>query len=203
MASIFCISSEELGYAEYRLDAKPPSWATGLWRHLLPASLAAAALAALWWTRPGRVLGVLAPGWVKLALLLLAVYEYVRYLNPLLYESIAVKRGRGLELCTRWARFERAVVLQPAALLAVTVRQAGGRLMLCVKATDGSVYQAFVVRRGMVVVCMCCMVLCACAVRAQAVGSGSERIIVHARPAQRRSAMLRASRPRTHARRIL
>lgn len=51
------------------------------------------------------------------------VYVYLSYVCTLSTESVAIKRTRGVEICTRWRRFERSVVIPLKDIVAVTISE--------------------------------------------------------------------------------
>lgn len=50
---------------------------------------------------------------------------FISCVHILSTESVAIKRTRGVEICTRWRRFERSVVIPLKDIVAVTISEVG------------------------------------------------------------------------------
>ncbi len=62
-------------------------------------------------------------------------------------ESVALKKTRGIEICTKWAKFESSVIIPLKELTAVTIQEVSDRrLLLTFQGRGERVHQAFMVR---------------------------------------------------------
>ncbi|KAI8476420.1 MAG: hypothetical protein J3K34DRAFT_516568 [Monoraphidium minutum] len=129
MATIFRVASDEIGYAECRIDQPAARWHAGLFTRLAPALLCFWGVWAIRWYQL-RLVWWLPPIAAKALLSLLCLWRFVRWLNPLEYESVAVKRSRGVEVCSRWRYFEESRVTPFKDLLAVTIQEVTDQRLL-------------------------------------------------------------------------